>query len=186
MKKILLLVSLLIVSFSIMGCGSSDNMILSSSSSINYQNTTKAGDIKNNITSEIKESTESKSLSNSNEEIDIDLTQLSSSMVYAQVYDMVNNGNDYLGKTVKAKGPFAYYKDEQNGNEYFAVIISDATACCAQGIEFVLDGEYTYPDDYPELETEITVTGIFNYYKEDYNTYCQLLNAQLYTESELP
>lgn len=164
MKKILLLIYLLIVSISITGCGSSDNMTLSN------------GNI------DLK----SESSDNNNEEIDIDLTQLSSSMVYARVYDMVSNGNDYIGETVKARGTFAYYKDEQNGNEYFAVIISDATACCAQGIEFVLDGEYTYPDDYPELGTEITVTGIFNYYKEDYNTYCQLLNAQLYVESELP
>lgn len=114
--------------------------------------------------------------------VDIDLTILDSNMVYAQVYDMVYNGDNYLGKKVKVNGTFAYYKDELTENEYFTVLISDATACCAQGIEFILDGEYKYPDDYPELDTKITVIGDFNYYKEGYNIYCQLLNAQLYIE----
>ena len=62
---------------------------------------------------------------------------------------------------------------------FFAVLISDATACCSQGIEFVLDGDYSYPDDYPLLGTNITVTGNFNYYKEGESTYCQLLNANM-------
>lgn len=110
---------------------------------------------------------------------DVDLTELSSSMVYAEVYDMVYNPDDYVGKTVRAKGPFSYFKDEATGKEYFAVLISDATACCSQGIEFVLDGDYTYPQDYPAVDTEITVNGVFNYYKENGFTYCQLTGATL-------
>ncbi|MBQ6213643.1 MAG: hypothetical protein IJJ57_12210 [Ruminococcus sp.] len=62
----------------------------------------------------------------SNEEYDVDLTKLNTSMVYAQVYDMVNNSDNYLGKTNKAKGTFSYYQ-EPDGREFFAVIISDAT-----------------------------------------------------------
>lgn len=120
----------------------------------------------------------------SNGEYDVDLTQLSASMVYAQVYDMVNNGDNYLGKTVKAKGPFSYFQ-ETDGREFFAVIISDATACCSQGIEFVLDGDYSYPDDYPDVGTEITVVGRFNYYKEGFYTYCQLLDAHIEEDTSL-
>ena len=112
-------------------------------------------------------------------EYDVDLTQLNSSMVYAQVYDMINQPDTYKGKTVKAKGTFSYFKDDATGKEYFAVLIKDATACCAQGIEFVLDGDYTYPQDYPALDAEITVTGDFDYYKEGSNTYVQLLNAKM-------
>jgi hypothetical protein len=120
----------------------------------------------------------------SNGEYDVDLTKLSASMVYAQVYDMVNNGDNYLGKTVKAKGPFSYFQ-ESDGREFFAVIISDATACCSQGIEFVLDGDYSYPDDYPAIDTEITVIGKFNYYKEGFYTYCQLLDAHMEEDKTL-
>ncbi|MDO4864285.1 MAG: hypothetical protein Q4A05_08970 [Ruminococcus sp.] len=110
---------------------------------------------------------------------DIDLTTLSASMVYGQVYDMVYNPDDYLGKTVKMSGPFAYYRDEATQKEYFAVLIKDAAACCSQGIEFVLDGEHSYPEDYPALDTEITVVGRFDCYTEGTIPYCQLTNAQI-------
>lgn len=110
---------------------------------------------------------------------DIDLTQLSSSVVYGQVYDMINNPDDYLGKTVRMSGPFAYYLDAGTGEEYFAVLITDAKACCSQGIEFVLEGDHTYPDDYPAPDEEITVVGRFNSYKDSGYTYCQLLGAEI-------
>ena len=65
-------------------------------------------------------------------------------------------------------------------------MISDATACCSQGIEFVLDGNYSYPEDYPSIGTEITVVGKFNYYTEDdFYTYCQLLNAEMQVNDKL-
>lgn len=115
-------------------------------------------------------------------EYDVDLTTLNPNMVYAQVYDMVSDSEKYVGKSVKARGTFAYYK-EDDGRELFAVIIKDATACCAQGIEFVLDGDYKYPDDYPELDAEITVTGKFNFYEENRFRYCQLLNARFEVNS---
>ena len=110
---------------------------------------------------------------------DVDLTVLSSSMVYAQVYDMVTNSESYMGQSVKMRGPFNYYLDPETGKEYFAVMITDATACCSQGIEFVLEGDYKYPEDYPAIDTEITVTGNFNCYKDGIYTYCQLTNAEI-------
>ena len=109
----------------------------------------------------------------------LDLTTLSASMVYGQVYDMVYNPDNYKGRMVRVKGPFAYYQDPATNKEYFAVLITDAMACCSQGIEFVLDGKHTYPDDYPAVDEETTVTGIFNFYKENGNSYCQLLNAKI-------
>ena len=73
----------------------------------------------------------------------VDLTVLDSNMVYAMVYDMVNCPESYEGQTVRAKGTFAH--TEYNGKDYFAVLIADATACCSQGMEFVLKGSYVYP-----------------------------------------
>ena len=85
----------------------------------------------------------------------------------------------YIGKTVKMGGLFAYYHDEATGNYYFACIIQDATACCAQGIEFVLTDNYVYPDDYPEVDKEICVVGVFATCQEGNFTYCTLRNATL-------
>ena len=113
------------------------------------------------------------------EDIDIDLTALSSTMVYSEVYNMMSSPQDYIGKVVKMAGAFAVYHDEAADVYYFACIIKDATACCAQGIEFVLDGDYVYPEDYPALQEEICVTGIFDTYQEGEYTYCTLRKAEL-------
>ena len=109
--------------------------------------------------------------------IDLDLSEMSGTVVYAQVYDMMAEPEAYLGSRVRVKGRLSYYRDEESGKEYFAAVIADATACCAQGIEFVWAGTHRYPDDYPPLDTEVTVTGVFDTYDEDGITFVQLKDA---------
>lgn len=111
--------------------------------------------------------------------VDLDLTAISGTVVYSQVYDMIMDPDSYMGKTIKMKGSFSYYQDPDTQQEYFAVIIADATACCAQGIEFVWKGEHVYPRDYPPLDTEITVTGTFSTYSEGDYMYLQLTGADV-------
>ncbi len=111
--------------------------------------------------------------------VDVDLTVLSSTMVYSEVYNMMSEPSSYIGKTVKMAGPFACFHDDATDKYYFACIIRDATACCAQGLEFVLKDERSYPDEYPELNEEICVVGVFDTYKEGEYLYCTLRNAEL-------
>ena len=117
--------------------------------------------------------------------VEVDLTVLSSTMVYSEVYNMLyNDPAHYLGKTVKAKGTFSLYQLVTDGvlqpdPVSYACIISDAAACCAEGMEFVLKGDLTYPDDYPELGAEITVIGEFQSYEENGMTWYHLVNARL-------
>lgn len=111
--------------------------------------------------------------------IDVDLTKLSSTMVYSEVYNMLYTPDDYIGKTVKMNGAFAYYEDPETKEQYFACIIADAMACCSQGLDFIPTDEYTYPDDYPELNAEITVTGTFEIYEKNGIQYCRLANAAI-------
>ena len=112
-------------------------------------------------------------------ELDVDLTALSSTMVYSEVYNMMYEPDRYVGKRIKMDGQFAVYEDPNTGAVYTACIIMDATACCSQGLEFVLTGEKTYPNDYPELGSEITVTGTFQLYDENGATYCHLVDAEM-------
>lgn len=109
--------------------------------------------------------------------IDYDLSQMSSNTVYAEVLGMVYEPDRYRGKTIKMKGAFAVYHDETTDKYYFACIIQDATACCAQGIEFSLKGDYKYPEDYPEEGAEITVVGVFDTYEEGEQMYLILNDA---------
>lgn len=189
MKSLLKTLSLLLAIICLTGCHNVSSNITSNENSvtgiqiITETNTTDIDTvirntvIKQSSTSIASSEPNGKSI-NTDCEYDIDLTQMNSNMVFVQISDMINNGDNYLGKTVKVKGPFSYFQ-ETDGREFFAVIISDATACCSQGIEFVLDGDYSYPEDYPEIDTEIVVTGEFNYYKEGIITYCQLLHANM-------
>ena len=117
--------------------------------------------------------------------VDVDLTVLSSTMVYSEVYNMLYYDQEsYYGKTVKANGIFAIYQMVVDGVTQpdpvaYACIISDATACCAEGMEFVLKDDLAYPDDYPELGAEITVIGEFQSYEENGMTWYHLVNARL-------
>lgn len=89
--------------------------------------------------------------------IDYDLTNMSSTMIYAEVFNMLIEPEKYENKRVKMKGFFTIYNEGSN-DEVYSVIVSDATACCQQGIEFF----YDFEDNKPVANSEITVTGIFN------------------------
>lgn len=111
--------------------------------------------------------------------IDVDLTALSTTMIYSEVSNMMTAPDDYIGKTVKMTGTMAAYYDETIDEYYQACVIADATACCQQGLEFKLKGNKTYPDDYPAVDSEITVVGTFNTYEENGMTYARLEDAKL-------
>ena len=117
--------------------------------------------------------------------VEVDLTVLSSTMVYSEVYNMLyNDPAHYLGKTVRARGEFSIYQLVVDGvlqpdPVAYACIIADAAACCAEGMEFVLKDDLAYPDDYPEPGAEITVVGDFQAYEENGMTGHHLINARL-------
>lgn len=122
-----------------------------------------------------KEETKKK---DNSDKIDLDLTKESDTILYASIYAIASAPQDYEGKRVKINGAFTSFEFE-NGQMGFACIVSDATACCSQGMEFVLDGHYNYPEDYPKEGEEITISGVFSPYEEDGNNYCRLIHAKL-------
>ena len=130
------------------------------------------------------EQTETTPTTDTGERSFVDLTALSSTMVYAEVFAMMSSPEDYVGKTVKMQGIFSkgqlYAAGSLNdGGTVFACIVQDATACCAQGIPFELAGDYTYPQDYPELGDTITVVGTFEIHEQEGMQFCRLRDAEL-------
>ena len=121
----------------------------------------------------------------SGEGIDYDLTKMNSDMVYATVYQMMMDPEQYVGKVCKIDGLYYAGQDENTGNYYHYCIITDALACCAQGLEFVWgDGSHKYPDEYPADQTPVIVQGTFETYQEpgDDTVYCRLANAEMQIE----
>ena len=111
------------------------------------------------------------------EGVDIDLTIQDANMVYTQVYNMMYMPEEYVNKIIKIRGNFVVYYDTRNDNKYYYCQIQDATMCCAQGMEFIPEGNHVYPDDFPEYMADITVTGRFGLYLEDGYTFAALMDA---------
>ena len=91
--------------------------------------------------------------------VDIDLTRLSSTMVYSQVFNMVMAPSNYESKTIKIHGIYSPI-DKFN---FFAkdtihyVYIADAAACCTQGLEVRTPEGVTFPEKDKSIEVIGTV-----------------------------
>ncbi len=92
--------------------------------------------------------------STSSDVIDYDLTEMSATMVYSQVFDLVSNPTNYEGKTFKIEGIFEHYMLMETDEYIYFVVVTDATACCPQGIELSLSENITIPEDYSEVVIE--------------------------------
>lgn len=113
--------------------------------------------------------------------VDVDLSVMDSDMIYATVYQMMSDPEQYVGKTFRIEGKFYVTYDEMTKNQYYYCVIKDATECCAQGLEFVWgDGSHIYPDEYPTDGTEVVVDGTFELYMENDSRYCRLADADFY------
>ena len=111
--------------------------------------------------------------------VDIDLARMSGTAVYAEVFNMVTEPEEYVGKTIRMDGRLSMYQDSRNGRLYFTCVVQDATACCSQGLEFERKGEFSYPEDYPPMDAEIEVTGVFTRYEEEGVVYYHVADAVL-------
>lgn len=118
------------------------------------------------------------------EEEKIDLTQMSSTLVYAEVFHMTAAPQDYVGKCIRVRGQFSVYQNKDTGNNRYFITITDASACCSQDLEFVLAGHSSYPDDYPQPGEEITVTGKFETYEDRGYTSGHLVEASFEGEEK--
>ena len=96
--------------------------------------------------------------------VDYDLTVMGSDMVYATVFQLMVNPDEYEGKTFKVSGTYDEMTFEDTGVTYHFVVIADALACCSQGLEFLWEDE---GKEYPQIGHEVTCKGTFETYKEE-------------------
>ena len=188
MKKILACIICLTLAFGVTACGKAsdkdsngDTKIISDAK--NKQENSKSDTKKEVSKKEVSDnagkgkSSKSKSKTKGNK-IDVDLNNLNANVVYSQVFLMMTEPDKFIGKRIRMSGQFNVYA-AQEGNpsgvtEYYAIIIADAQACCQQGIEFVWPG-HTYPEGFPEVKSNASVTGIFEVYEENGKKYCRLV-----------
>ena len=117
------------------------------------------------------------------EGLDLDLTKLSSTMVYSEVFNMRYEPDGYYGKRIRIEGIFSAYQNPYGNEYYFNCIIPDATACCSQGLQFFPADDLTYPDDFPEQGATVTLQGTFSL--DENNVYmCALTDAVIESVQE--
>lgn len=111
-------------------------------------------------------------------DIDYDLTEMNSDMIYATVFMVVQDPGSYAGKTFKIYGNSYTFPTTEGKSMTHYCLIKDALACCAQGLEFISsNSDEKYPDD----GDEIVVTGTLESYTvEDIPMpLCRLVNAKI-------
>lgn len=176
---------LLCIAVLILAVGCESNTANSQSQSSTDVSTILANGGKSEISQDSTAKTEEKSKietsqnTSENEDVDIDLTILSDTMVYSEVYNIVVSPDTYKGKTIKIQGLFNSYGDDKTGKVYFYCLIADATACCTKGIEFKLSDDYSYPNDYPDEGSQITIVGTFDTYEYNDFQFSYLRDARI-------
>ena len=103
--------------------------------------------------------------------VDIDFTQLSAPMQYAEAGSILESPEQFVGKTMRVRGVFQTYRDPVTSNDYYFVGVRDVSICCVQYMEF----KGSVVRDYPEPEREIEVTGTWGSYQEGNSLYYYLL-----------
>ena len=96
------------------------------------------------------------------EKLAIDLTKMSSTMVYAEVFNMLLMPEEYNGKLIKVRGTFSQFVPNGKTQSVTTVVVSDALGCCQQGLEFSFaDVSPLKNQSLPELNQEIEIIGRF-------------------------
>ena len=115
------------------------------------------------------------------DKIDVDLTTMTPTMVYSQVLNMLEEPTKYIGKIIKMSGPFRPFASTDPNYCYPAILITDATACCGSGIEFLLYGvplcSMKGGNGYPLYEEDATIVGRFETYLEGSDMYIHLVDS---------
>lgn len=116
-----------------------------------------------NTTSEQTDYTDEFTEKEQNEElkVDLDVTGFSITIVYALLENMVQNPDDYIGKTVKITGNMSTWKDSA-GDDVYCLTIWDQTQCCSAEIRIKFDYEKVDKSSIPSPGEDYTVIGIFD------------------------
>ncbi len=103
-------------------------------------------------------------------DVDIDLTTLSSTVIFSQLYNMLVDPTPYLGNVVRMSGTYIVYSDGSR-----ACLISDEDGCCQEGVHFALREGIPYPEE----NTPVTLVGTFGTYYINDVLYCRIYDAIL-------
>ena len=117
------------------------------------------------------------------ESVDVDLTQLSTTMLYSEVYSIISKPEEYAGKTIRMYGTYGHSLTENTKRDFHVITIAGGVVCCPQdtafGLEFVLSEKAG--TEYPRKNSNILISGVYETYEEDGAVYGRLVADELKT-----
>lgn len=93
----------------------------------------------------------------------LDLSRMSSTMVFAKLYEIGTSPEEYKGKIMRVEGVYQVAKDEVDGKNYHVLLISDAAACC----NFSFEVQWLPNEKLPRKGSRVIVEGFFGFIYDD-------------------
>lgn len=112
----------------------------------------------------------------------LDLSDMSYTMAYAQVYSMVMAPKRHQGETLKIKGSYYGFQTE-DGQDVHLILIMDEAGCCEVGMEFQITGNLAWPQDYPPNNSIILLTGLLDIIHHGDNPYPFLVANEIQVQT---
>ena len=112
---------------------------------------------------------------------DIDLTKMSKTMLFAVVLDIRSRPEQYLGKSVRMSGKFAIIQgvDAQGQPDPDKIFYNCVIPGAQSSLEFGVAGKLYYPEDFPDLESTITVEGVYEKYEDNGKVYYRVGQSEI-------
>ncbi len=110
--------------------------------------------------------------------IDYDLSGFSRNMVYAQMVQVTRAPEEYEGKVFRVRGNFSYAETLGAAS----IIFTDRTGCCEVALYFRPEHALAYPDEYPPLYSDITITARLAVDPEKPDVPCLFIDAVIEQE----
>lgn len=131
--------------------------------------------------SDVVEVTEEAAGTEVTEHVDeIDLTAMSSTMMFAEVVQMTRQPQMYDGATVTMRGGLMIFAiDEATGVGSYSCYVEDATKCCQRGIGFTIDEPLEDTSILVE-GTEVIIRGTFEIYEVDGRHFVRISNCEIW------
>ncbi|MCL1864133.1 MAG: hypothetical protein FWF78_11280 [Defluviitaleaceae bacterium] len=97
--------------------------------------------------------------------VDIDMTQMSVTMVSAQAAQLELSPTAHLGQVVRMRGShyIAFWEMLQTDLHY--IVLDLTVGCCGSAFEFILSDELIATVGYPPHGAEIEIVGTYSYYE---------------------
>lgn len=99
-----------------------------------------------------------------------DMSRMSATMAYAQLYNIFMEQEKYVGQTLRMRGQYAPMRDENGQAKYHFIMVYDNAACCELGLEFI----WLSPGAYPKDQSLIELTGVFDICNDGGEKFCVL------------